>query len=940
MDWRSCSMCSGRVVRCGRWLIKKVDRTLAELESLADAPDLAENAREERLAAEQALRRGQQDLKDADLELTRCAAELSALVIEQPLLDHAEAVERLAAGAEAAARSRIEVQQQQAVIERIESEIAETAARIALGTDIKQVLNAVPSAADRVALDSHLRATSLLEERLSGFRKRAQELHQAAEPDEVDATGAPDPKSRKAVADALRQAQALGDVGRKLPEHDRELGELNGRLGQALSDLRIATLDGLRNARPLLDAEIVSNRKSLTDLDETVRAAGDEDVRLERDLEQQQLRQRELAAEGEVVTAETLRLARDRRDQGWTAIRQAYVERTRDAEELARAFDPSRPLPEAFEAAQGDADRQADLLRADARRAAGFEECSTRIETMDKRRQAIVAELAQIGIRREEITAAWSRKLAEAGLPRLDADALREWQPARLGALEIAERRAKVQAERDRLHADISAAITDLKVALQAVGQPPQGDSVGSLIEQAARWDKHVTEAEADRRARLRVERERKAEKARIDGQIVQTDAELREHLLAVQASHARLFLPAGSAPETVKARLDELDELVTQAAHLNGARERQAHHQAVVDDVSHQAARIASVLGEPVPDLITDFAARLRTRLAASREQDQQRIALTRDRDRAQETKRRAQSELEFQTGTLARLCAAAGVDAAEKLSDREDAAARKRKARSTLATQREQLARASKRSEEELRERLAGQDAVAMESELDRCRIDIGEKEKQQASAREAEEQARRALEAIDASDRAAAAREAMESAAARFRGAVRPWARLRLAHALLQEALNRFRERAQAPMVAAASTYFSLMTGGRYERLEVDEEGDTPVLRAVQGDGARKGIEAMSDGTSDQLYLALRLAALDLRRASDSQMPLILDDVLITSDDERSANILRALARFAEGSQVMIFTHHQHLIDVARTALSDQGLAIHTLCEAPKA
>ncbi|MHB1528305.1 MAG: hypothetical protein ACYCXT_02560 [Acidiferrobacteraceae bacterium] len=46
-----------------------------------------------------------------------------------------------------------------------------------------------------------------------------------------------------------------------------------------------------------------------------------------------------------------------------------------------------------------------------------------------------------------------------------------------------------------------------------------------------------------------------------------------------------------------------------------------------------------------------------------------------------------------------------------------------------------------------------------------------------------------------------------------------------------------------------------------------------------------------------------------------------PLPGRDVLITSDDERAANALRALARFAEGGQVLIFTHHHHLIDVAR-------------------
>ena len=87
-------------------------------------------------------------------------------------------------------------------------------------------------------------------------------------------------------------------------------------------------------------------------------------------------------------------------------------------------------------------------------------------------------------------------------------------------------------------------------------------------------------------------------------------------------------------------------------------------------------------------------------------------------------------------------------------------------------------------------------------------------------------------------------------------------------------------------------------------------------------------------MSEGTADQLYLALRLAALELRRSSHPQMPLVLDDVLITSDDERAANILQALARFAEHGQVMIFTHHRHLIDVAREALGDQAFVLHAL------
>jgi len=57
-------------------------------------------------------------------------------------------------------------------------------------------------------------------------------------------------------------------------------------------------------------------------------------------------------------------------------------------------------------------------------------------------------------------------------------------------------------------------------------------------------------------------------------------------------------------------------------------------------------------------------------------------------------------------------------------------------------------------------------------------------------------------------------------------------------------------------------------------------------------------------------------------------------VLDDVLIASDDERAANVLRALARFAEGGQVMLFTHHSRLIDVARATSGEQALAVHSL------
>ena len=171
-------------------------------------------------------------------------------------------------------------------------------------------------------------------------------------------------------------------------------------------------------------------------------------------------------------------------------------------------------------------------------------------------------------------------------------------------------------------------------------------------------------------------------------------------------------------------------------------------------------------------------------------------------------------------------------------------------------------------------------------------------------------------------------------MEAAIARYRAGMRPWAQLKLAEALLGEALRRHREKAQGPVVALAGDYFKLMTGGRFERLVVDADSDTPLLLAQPAQGKPMEISALSEGTADQLYLVLRLAALELQRKPDRMMPLVLDDVFMTADDERAAHMFGALAKFATASQVLIFTHHHHLLELAAGAVGNSGLRIHRL------
>ena len=921
-------------------LLREHDRLASALQSYATVPDLSAQQREERLAAEQALQRAQTDLREAEEELARCAAALDGLVIEPLLLDHADAIERLVSGVEAAARNRHDVHQQNGLIAKIEGELDLDVARLAPGVDRRTILEAVPSSADRVALEGHLAEVSRLGERLEGYRERADALDAALQPAGMVPDTVPDPLHRQALTAAIRAGQAQGDVVRQKSETDRRLRELEGQLALALSELGLESEQALRRSQPVLDAQIAQAKQDLTEIEAQLTKWRDESERVGRDLDGQRLRQRQLAAEGEVVTAETLRQARAKRSEEWTAIRRTYIDKTSGTDQLALGFDATKALPETFESAVGEADRQADLLRADTKRAAGLEECSARIEQMELRRKELAGEMAARRADRDRVQAAWRQRLVQAGLPDLDPETLREWQGRRHEALQLVERVTALRADRDRLLADAGRAAAAIAGELSAVGhalattQAEEAEQLSALIDQAVRWEQSATAAEAEQQARLKTAHNQRIEREKVGRQVSETEAEHRRHLDALQAWHTRLFLAGDAPPEALKSRLDELDGLARQASALADAQQRKAQLQAVVDDLLTQAAQVAELLGEAVPTILDDCADRLRKRLAVSRQHQQEGHALIRDRTKAQEKKRQAAAVQVTEAAVLAGLCTRAGGATIEQLPELEEQAAKKRELRKSLALLRQQLAHASPQSEAELRARLTGLDVPALESERERCRTERVRLEQEQTSAQRTEEQARRALEVIDASDRAALAREAMESAAARYRSAIRPWARLKLARALLQEALNRFRERAQAPMVSAASAYFSLMTGGAYERLVTDEREDRPVLCAQRAGGVTIGIEAMSEGTADQLYLALRLAALELRRPSHPPMPLVLDDTLITSDDARAANILRALARFAEGSQVMLFTHHRHLLDVARSALGNTAFMAHRL------
>ena len=130
-------------------------------------------------------------------------------------------------------------------------------------------------------------------------------------------------------------------------------------------------------------------------------------------------------------------------------------------------------------------------------------------------------------------------------------------------------------------------------------------------------------------------------------------------------------------------------------------------------------------------------------------------------------------------------------------------------------------------------------------------------------------------------------------------------------------MQETAARELQRRFAPRISQrAQILFGRLTGGRYQRLSLGR--DLSVESAAQGENTLRSVLWRSDGTADQLYLALRLAVAE---ELTPEAPLVLDDALVRFDDVRLAAAMQILKEEAAQKQVILFTCQEREIMYAK-------------------
>ncbi|MEA1946256.1 MAG: hypothetical protein U9N83_03015, partial [Thermodesulfobacteriota bacterium] len=399
----------------------------------------------------------------------------------------------------------------------------------------------------------------------------------------------------------------------------------------------------------------------------------------------------------------------------------------------------------------------------------------------------------------------------------------------------------------------------------------------------------------------------------------------------------SKLGFSADARPEDVNDFVLALDDVF---AELEKAKDKQQRIDAMQHNRKAYAQRMADAVTKLAPDLkdLEPEAAanELNARLTGDKERRQEYRLLEEEKRKKSSDLSKENEKLAALEETLRLLCIDARSDSPDRLPDIEKRAAARIKLVDELDKVNERLTElASGQDLQEFVEQVKAHDPDELIAKLERLEAEKQESLNKQKLVVQEIALATKELQSIGGESLAVTIAEEAEGLVGKIQSDVEYYVKLRLASAILTKAMERYRQSNQSPVLSIASDYFKTMTRESFAglRADFDDRGD-PVIKAQRPDGKMMTLAEMSDGSRDQLFLALRLGGLARYVKANGPMPFIVDDVLVHFDDDRSAAALAALGELAKKTQVVFFTHHKHLISLAESSVSDEILRVHKL------
>lgn len=895
--------------------LARLEQLAAELAGFDDLPAISSQSIMEwrqSLDAEIALDREMSVLDMAD---AADAAEIAALALNETLLSEGDVIDALRERLGAIRKAIEDLPRRRQARDAARDALDDAARRLGL-TSHAALLERLPTdlalAQVRDLLDRSARSEQAIIDADMRRTRAEQELQDIAA-GESETHAVIDPEQLRQRLDALSDIPAQADRLR----HDT--ASLNIESGALVAE--VASLDPVPGALetlrslPLPDGASIANHAHAAEwcereekrLRDALDAADDAIAASEAELAR-------LASIGSVPTRADLAGARQERDIHLDGLRSVLDGDL--ASRIARFSDVAR--------SSQTIDSVTDLLLADTGRAIRQEDTQLRIAASRAERERIMMKLADMRTQRAAATAAWTQQWAPSGLtPRSPAE-MQRWRERLDGILHRLDKRDAQKAGIDALVAMLDANKAAVIALLGSAGRSPDRTLPPNLLfrEAKARFDE-LQRAWADARARsaskMRIERDvREAVAARDAARSDRSDL-----LQAWPMAMTGIGLTSETTQPQAEAALAVWNSVaVPKASHEREGRSvetMEADIQTFDSDVFQITSSVAPHLGS---ENAQDTLARLLAALAETRRASEARKRLF------EACAKRAASRkgLEMQRAAAKMVLDEArrilGVAGSSALHDAIDHLS----ARGQLENERTRLLRdlheaSDGRDEATLREEQEGLDLDQLPADIALETIRQEQLIRDIAAASAFGHQKQAELDALlkgrDASGTAAERAEAN----AELLSIAERWLLRAAASRLAARTIERHRAMVQDPLISRASTLFAMATDDAFTGLGVAYGADDqPILIAQRNNGEQVQITGLSEGTRDQLFLALRLALLE-RRISEP-MPFLGDDLLISFDDERTLAGLRLLAAAGKHRQIILFTHHKHVVHLART------------------
>ncbi len=748
----------------------------------------------------------------------------------------------------------------------------------------------------------------------------------------------------------IRSVGREGDLDALVEQlaNQREQAELEFRTRLASLPLWNATeAEFIRMKRPLRET-VDQFEKDLADAQSNHDRLASERTQILARLDQTEVEIATIRADGAVPDPSDLDDARQRRDATWKRIENAMF--AGDVKEADRSLredasdDELRALTDAFVQQIAEADRIADALRQHADQVAHLSERRQRKSELARQNQGLETQIQVAQQRIDTIQSAWHA--AWQSVPLTDVLTPREMR----GWLDAVEKLESARQQLDGKRRELADVQKRYRNSVELLENAFQRLDM-SVAEMTLREAMERAESLDDSQAALVSQRsEIQQDRRRLESQLEKIR---REYQRSCQerdvwqkrwsSAMAAIGCPADALAEQAHARLNQLTLLFEQVDETKELADRVKK----MEDDERRFSELANALAEKVAldssrassgDGLEsiEIATRLREHLDAAIRAEQRYKELdatlsARSRELEEESGLLARREAE-----LAEFCRVAKVEDPERLPGREAASAEALEYRNHVNALKASLLDVSlDGTVESIEQEIGERTADALRAELQAVEEQVRAAEQDYGNCTAVIRGLENDIQAIDGDNAAAQYDEQALSVIAAMQQDTAAFARLRVAAAMLRIQIERHRSEHQDPMLVRASEIFSSITCQNYTRLGIVYDGnDQPHIQGVRESGESIPVAAMSDGTRDQLFLALRLAYLQQRLEMEEPLPFIVDDILIHFDDQRAVATLKQLVALSKQTQVIFFTHHRHLVELATDQLATDAVHLHQL------